>query len=412
MSNRMLVGVGKGHGGTPADPKAYLILIAGQSNGTGTGATGQFYPRTYTPTWSKTQRMFSSGIRTQPDPTSVASVATGLGSFVALAEADDGATHAQTIAAGMVEYLERKTSKKFVVATHAVDGQRYTAINKGTQPYTNGQSQVTNFKNNCAANSETYRCLCVCLLHGEADQDFLNTSYGANLVTFQGNYNTDSKAITGQSENIPMFLCQMCSKTPATVTVAQSSAKQQIDTSVANPTTHICVGPKYHLHYHVDHLHLQTMHNQFWHGAQYGKVIYRQMFGSGFSPFRMSSAAVTGSTVVVTLTPPNGSIVFDAKMVRKHATWGFTWFDDAGTPVTVTGVAITASNQVTLTLSGAPTGTAASWRVRYGWGVSQASVGGPEQFSGRGNIRDSDTEVSGLGQPLYNWLCIGDVLAV
>jgi hypothetical protein len=82
-----------------------------------------------------------------------------------------------------------------------------------------------------------------------------------------------------------------------------------------------------------------------------------------WTPLRMVSAVLGGTTIVVTFERPADPIVADTDWVKAIGNLGFSFTDD-DTSATVSSAAITGPEEVTLTLSGAPTG--ANPVVRYG----------------------------------------------
>ena len=66
----------------------------------------------------------------------------------------------------------------------------------------------------------------------------------------------------------------------------------------------------------------------------------------------------------------------------------------------ITHVEITAEDTVQITLSAEPTG--ANQRLRYAYTGQLGAPGGPTTGP-RGNLHDSDPEVTPVEEPLYNW---------
>src|SRR5205085_750635 len=119
----------------------------------------------------------------------------------------------------------------------------------------------------------TYVVRAVTNVHGESDHVAVNASYQANLLEWQNDYETDVKAITGQAEGIPMLQTQMSSWTKYGQATSIIPA-QQLGAHIAAPGKVILVGPKYHLAYAADGVHLTAKGYQHM-GEDYAKVYRR-----------------------------------------------------------------------------------------------------------------------------------------
>jgi hypothetical protein len=129
--------------------------------------------------------------------------------------------------------------------------------------------------------------------------------------------------------------------------------------------------------------------------------------GSGATATPTMDANGTITSTAVTAAGTGYTSLPTVAFVSPTGVCGFTFLDDSGAAVTVTSVAVAASGvDLTVGLSGAPTGTPSTFVLHYGWGMNPAGSNNAGSFShpARGNIRDSDPEVSIDGCPLYNWL--------
>lgn len=240
-------------------------------------------------------------------------------------------------------------------------------------------------------------------IHGEQDGINNNTSYAANLKELYDDINVDWKAATGQSANIPLFVCQ--TSTAGAYGFNGGIAETTFPTPIQQLSAHvtyagqvILVCPKYFLDYY-DHSHI-TNGGQRLLGEYYSKAYRTVRDGGSWSPLRPSSFSILTNTVTITFTGNVGQLVFDTTLVNSIANSGFSYTDDSSR--TISSVAISGTNQVVITLSGA-VGTNAIVAYAYhngaGGAANQAAGNGD-----RGNLRDSETELSVYDSSnLYNW---------
>ena len=172
------------------------------------------------------------------------------------------------------------SSHDLLVSVHALDGRAYWELKKGgpSGAYENGIAQVIAANRLTAAANKSYIVRVVTTVHGESDQLSNFQKYEAAMLEWQADYENDVKAITGQAESIPMLETQISSWTKLTfptsvVAIAQLSAH------INAPGKVILVGPKYHLPYGTDGLHL-TNEGYRHMGEDYAKV-YRRVILEG-----------------------------------------------------------------------------------------------------------------------------------
>lgn len=244
----------------------------------------------------------------------------------------------------------------------------------------------------------------VSCIHGEQDGLDNNTSYAVDLAEWQDDLETDLKAVTGQTDDIHMFICQVGSAsgygyTSGIASVAFPSQLQQLVAHKSNSKIHL-VCPKYQLDYY-DHSHI-TNNAQRVLGEYYAKAFAVVEAGGTWEPLRPTAIIGAGSTVTITFTGRVGDLVFDTTLVEAATNYGFAYKDDSSR--TITNVQIV-NNQVVITLSGT---IGANPLVSYAY--NNGAGGAANQIAGlgaRGNLRDSDTAVSAFdGARLYNWCVI------
>ncbi len=208
------------------------------------------------------------------------------------------------------------------------------------------------------------------------------------------------KAITGQSDPIPMFHTQMSSWTKygeATSTIPFDQLAEHVKS--AGKT--ILVGPKYHLSYAADGVHL-TNEGYRHMGEDYAKAYRRVILeGRPWEPLRPIALTRAGNIITVKLVVPAPPLVLDAGAITDPGSFGFEFAETGpAAPQKIVIVALASPDTVRITLAGAPTGT--NKRLRYAFTGKAGNKAGPTTGP-RGNLRDSDTTASRNGEPLYNW---------
>jgi hypothetical protein len=245
-----------------------------------------------------------------------------------------------------------------------------------------------------------YNVVAVCVVHGESDHDYRNGPYYAGyLREWQHDYDTDAKSITGQTNDVPMFLCQMSSYTFLNSATSLIPSAQLYATE--NFMNLFLVGPKYFLSY-SDGLHLTAAsYRQL--GEYYGKALQKVLVsGERWRPLTPDTIAIIGRNIAVKFHVPAPPIVIDTTAVLEKNNYGFEYADDSSS-ASISGVTITGPETLVIALDKVPTGP--NPRLRYAFTGTPGSWAGANQpGSARGNIRDSDTTPSLYGSSLANWL--------
>lgn len=288
-------------------------------------------------------------------------------------------------------------------------GKSYAELKKGAAlgVFESCISQVTSINN---INSEVdYRVITV--IHGEQDGISGNTNYANDLVEWRTDFNTDIKAITGQTHDLDLFLCQTASGGGYGNNggIGETTFPSPLQQLVAhkNNSNIIMVASKYQYEY-VDQSHIDNK-SQSIHGEKYGQAISHHLNSDlgDWEPLRPLSFDKLSNTVVITFT---GSILskeyplaFDVSNVESITNMGFSYTDDSAN--TITSVDITDWNKVTITLSGlVGSNPIIAYAYHNGAGGSTNQANG---LGDRGNLRDSDPLISKIdGSRLYNWCVI------
>jgi hypothetical protein len=288
-----------------------------------------------------------------------------------------------------------------IVSIHGVGATTYSGLKKGTTPYNNGIAQVNNAKAAVTALGRPYQVTAVTTIHGESDHlaGTTQSQYEADLVEWQNDYDTDVKAITGQSDTIYLFTDQMSSWTGynsaiSVIPYAQLAAAED------HPDKIVLVGPKYFLQY-SDAAHL-TNTSYRWLGEYYAKAYTKVVIDGGtWTPLSPRQIVRNGNVIYAQFNVPAGSLVFDTTLVDLKANYGFEYADDSSS-ASISSVEMVNADTVKITLSTSPTGT--NQKLRYAYtGTSGSQPGAHIAGSERGNLRDSDATPSLYGNNLYNW---------
>lgn len=359
------------------------VLCTGQSLSTGTGGR---------PVLSTAQPfdalMFAAGVRPGADA--------GLDELAPLVES--GQETMSTSFAALVHDLGGDRHR-MLVSCHGVGGIAYSGLKKGTPAYARGLDQVAAGARLARARGLAYVVRAVTNVHGETDHVLKNADYAKDLAEWQADYERDVRAVTGQAEPIPMLHTQVSSWTK----FGQASSgipQAQLAASVASGGKLVLVGPKYHLAYAKDGIHLSNEGYRAM-GEMYAKVYRRVILeGKPWEPLRPVSATLAGDTIRVVFHVPTPPLALDTDRVARAESYGFEYTDDSAAPPAIAAVALDGPDAVKIRLAAAPTG--AHRRVRYAFTGTPNAKGGPREGP-RGNLRDSDDTPSRLGVPLHDW---------
>lgn len=361
------------------------ILHTGQSLAEG-GTDGAVISDVTTPSYPDRVLMFS------PRPV-------GLSSTNLSAVTDDlvEATRV-TIGHSLTRNLAVGNDDIILFSGQAWGGQPYSTLKKGgsTGVYEATIQQVVNAK----ALYPTIVYKAVTNIHGEQDGLNNNTNYALDLNEWRNDYDTDIKSVTGQTDDVVMYIDQTSSGSGYGFNggineLTFPSPLEQLKAHENYPNI-ILVCPKYFLDY-ADHSHITNLSQRIL-GEYHAKA---QKLGNAYSPLRPSSVNGSGSSVVIDFVGNVGALAFDTTKVNATTNMGFSYVDDSGR--TITSVTITGASQVTLTLDGViGTNPVAAYAYHNGDGGAANQIAG---LGDRGNLRDSDTTQS-LYDPsyiLHNW---------
>jgi hypothetical protein len=275
-------------------------------------------------------------------------------------------------------------------------------------------NQVRDGKAIAAAAGKSYVVRMATAIHGESDdyayatgtQEFpvdgtdgsfqSITSYADGLIEWQRDYEAGVRAITGQSEAVPLL-------------VSQFSGWNDIATSAVSMLQHealvraqgkvVLVTPAYTIDWDQDCRHY-TSKGERQLGEYFGKAYARIVLeGLPWEPVRPLKVTHAGNVITASYVVPVPPLVLDTERVLDPGHYGYEVVDENGSAIPITNVALGGPDLVTITLANAPAGKA---RLRYAFtGIPHTCPGA--QSGPRGNLRYSDTTPSQHGYSLFNW---------
>ncbi len=252
------------------------------------------------------------------------------------------------------------------------------------------------------AAGKTYGVGAFIMTHGECDAS--SATYEAELYKLLSDYNTDIAAITGQTQKIQLIVSQQNSGGRFSTA---TQAEWQI--GVNHPTEAVCSGPKYHLPYAPDGIHL-TADGYRQLGEKYGQVYYERVVqGRNWQPLYPTGVGRNGQVITVHFHVPVPPLAWETSQFSPPLPAMAQWTNGKGfevrTPtslVTITSVELV-GNSVRITCADALPETGV--KVAYAmWGNPTAMTEPHQGTTHWGLLRDSDPfvgSVTGVPQPNY-----------
>ena len=232
------------------------------------------------------------------------------------------------------------------VTVHTVvgeNGQGMSVINKSAMEVINGATSTgrayaaTLFEVQAIkrlAAEKTYGIGGIFLTHGETDAG--SATYGDAMLQLWTDYNADLKAITGQTESIPLFTSQqhgiymyMAGQAPTRI---NPSTLEQWRAGNEHPGQIVCVGPKYQYPYAPDFLHLVPLGYELV-GEKYAEAYYSQVvLGQPWQPLQPleDTVARDGRVITVDFHVPFPPLAWDDVLPRPHQTDLAEWAEGRG----------------------------------------------------------------------------------
>jgi hypothetical protein len=286
------------------------------------------------------------------------------------------------------EYAKLHPSETIAVSQHGYGGAVIAGLVRGNIAYSNLVHTASMLRGLATANGKTYKIAPIMFVQGTNDFATPLATYSAAMLQLWTELNEDLKKVTGQVDDIKIVVEQTLSGGGAN---DGSLAFAQIETWQANQEKFIMANPRYGWDY-VDSAHLRNY--------SYVNLGGIQGIAGGspsYLPLYPISAALSGATV--TLTFSEGDLLLDTTTILpfEDGNYGFFWKDSTSS-ATITNVSLS-GNQVTLTLSGAPTGADQQVRIADRMSVGGSNIAGTGK---RCNLRSASALGNdSLGNPMY-----------
>jgi hypothetical protein len=252
------------------------------------------------------------------------------------------------------------------------------------------------------AAGKTYGVGAIIVTHGECDQG--NPNYEQQLHQLWADYNTDLRAITGQTQPLLMIVSQQNSGGDRS-----ASTRAQWRIGVDFPNDAVCSGPKYQYPYSGDSIHmLVDGYEQL--GEKYAQVYYeRVVLGKDWQPLQPTSATRAGRVISVNFHVPVPPLAWQDSFQAPHQSAGTEWRAGKGfevragnTNVVIDSVEIAGDSVRISVASDLPANN-----VTVGYAVTAEPAPMAAPFAGTfrwGQLRDSDPFVgSTTGRPQPNF---------
>ncbi len=295
---------------------------------------------------------------------------------------------------------DNRPRKTFVVRTHAKRGATLAQIVKGTAPYANGIAEATRI---VEMFRDVYKRTCIVdavfCITGVNDRvaGTSRASITSQLVTMQANYDTDLKAVTAQTANIPLVISQL--RAPSSGSYSANVALGQLD-AVELDDTKIQIFMSEHelqgAYGMADSVHDFSPGYDV-RGVYIGKWLYDVKDAAipvTYKGMRFRSIAVVDTTHVdVRFWVPVEPIVINTTRLPDFGQAGFRYTSTQG-GVTVTAAAVQTVDTIRLTLSG----DIGAHTNRF-IGFADVETGASDQTDRSkvwGNVCDSDARVTAI----------------
>lgn len=279
-----------------------------------------------------------------------------------------------------------------VAASFGHTGYTIAQLISGENAYTNLVAGVTEICVDVIAAGLTPKIRGVIFVQSEANFAASGSGYAATVGTLQTNLETSLKAVTGQTEAVPMFITQQSNFGSSGTGFAGSIAYPILDQLSAHTTYAdkvILASPMYQGET-ISNSNLHYYGHQAWRwGAGVGNAVAAKIInGTTWNPVRPKTITVASNIVDIEFHVPSGALVLDTTNATNTAD-GFYGFDfqQTGGTTTLTSVTLLNSTTVRFTLSGAPDG--AYPRIRAGRNSAAGVVVSGLRTGARTCLRDS-----------------------
>lgn len=279
-------------------------------------------------------------------------------------------------------------------------GAPYSALKKGTFPYSRLLGGVTAGLQRANELNKTYSAPMVAWTQGE--NDYTTTDRALiknNMLELVTDLNTDIKSITKQYDDVILCLYQPASNNNYGGAHYPNVALAYLEAALTIPKVYMST-PMYIFSYNTDNVHLTAASSK-WYGAYIGlvyeKVILKKEDHKPVYPKKIVSQ---NNIIEITFNVPSPPLVFDTTMVTNPGNFGFNVLRGA-TQITINSVTMTRTNTVKIVLAqNIISGDKLTYAIN---GTGTGTVNGT-----RGNLRDSQGDeitfdIEGISKPMHNW---------
>ena len=402
----------------PAADVCLILLTMGQSNATGVNGTSDALPGA-TPVYPDDALMLSGASPRR----------TGTGLTLDTAPLKEAAvsgereTAATSLASHLIRDLEAATGRRVrtLSAVAALGGRPYRGLSRGSAPYEAMLATVRSMAAVCRARGWIPVCPGVDWMQGESDSGGPDMSdgrtsslpasdYVRGMRQFARQLSGDIRAITGQAEDVPLFISHLARSAPTTAFGLWYRSTREAQRELHGDGLIRLVGAGYPFDFTPDGLHLASS-GQNGRGQQVARAVAAEAFGQGWSPvIDRAHRWISATQLEVEFEVPTLPLVIDdsgdvVATTELEVTKGFHFDDGSTAPPSITSVVLQGDRAVRITLSAAPAGFG-SCRVGYALNRVAGSTVDGRLTGARGLLRDSASHPSAFGQPAQSNWCV------
>lgn len=290
---------------------------------------------------------------------------------------------------------------QILISTPGYGATTIAELSKGGTHFARMVEQATYGKNLANAAGKTHAVQAVTWTQGESDYlaGTTQTTYAARLNTLIADINTDIKAATGQTKDIPVIGYQISSHITYAADDFPDIALAQLEVEAANPLFYIACA-MYPFSYHSGG-HISNVSTR-WLGGYYGLAYKRIVVnGEDWKPLKPIASVRQNNVAEIRFHVPQGKLTFDTTQVAAQTNYGFALLDQNGAAMTISSVEIIDTDRVRIK---------ASVTIPAGAKVRYAFTG--DTITGKGNLRDSQGDTITFAIPgstakrMDNWCLI------
>lgn len=319
-----------------------------------------------------------------------------------VARDNQGATPLEAMGLVLAKNLHKTMGirPKICMYTAGWGGRFQADLSKGTIPYQNLLTALERVRRLAARDGYFAYVPFIALIHGESDST--KSVYLEGIKTWQSDFESDIKAITGQVGDVP-FLCSQAS----TFTGSNTHGVLAPYFAAKNSNTHYVAAPYYPYEFATDNLHLGESAGFVGEKLAHAACRIAGLFGSASYGSVQPTSIVydNAKKITVNFHVPVKPLVGDTSYTETSNppadNWGFVVKDGSGSAVTITDIRVVGGDTVEITTESIV--SEGSYRaVEYALnGFGSQKVFGEQA---RGSLRDSENLPSIIdGRPLHNW---------